>query len=1028
MFDYTNIDFSIFEKIAKYYLESRFPEYKWEATPPSGDGNKDIICKYKVLSQEFEYWAEAKFSQTGTKTLSKGQLDPTLVSALIYSKPVSVCFISNNNVSDSYLYRLKDFKLKTNIGVELVLKDAFENWLQQNPDIIDKYNIKKVPNTQSLHQIDTIEIHSAIISNKYNNQYKFEKFLKDGNRYYLYLIINSIQDIENVRLDINDGFIFTSSSNLLDNYDNFLLKQGKHVYKFEIMPCFVGKTNLNILIKKQGNELATLLIKDITITYNNDIALSYASQERALLEIKHFVNNTKLYNHAIAIVGDGSMGKTALLEQLSEELISDNNILFVSFIGNEYYDLKIFYKILLFFNMGDIFDYDKNMIISQLDLLSNEEYKIYLTNLIDVFYGSNGANYTYLIQKSMSENFCLLYPSHNDVTQVVIIDDMHKLNGKLSNLFKKIIIQFNELQNNQIIIIGSRENYKEYSFNLLFSKNDYIQRYLLNGLSKEDKQNNTRYYLECNKNINFDRSTDDLIVFSNILQDNIKNFKNLTDNITKTVLVSRAFENPKVVSSYLYKQRLNSVESYNNLIECVYLIGFGIDYNVLEQTFPAEDIDFLINNRFFKRVSNKVLPFHDYYVKAFFEERIIANNTVDFIQKICSLIDNQEEKYMYYALLINSNYSTYCKIEKEAHELQKLYFTKTDYYKSYILSKAFIKYINFDETLSVTELYDLFILAVSSGYFEEPFKVKSLYKKVIKYSGYYTSNSDINGIILSSQSELVNIDYWELDVTSELDTINQIVNKFKWIEKNNSNNLIIGYLNLLNRKMVIKLLFEQFDEAQELYKENINEIERLDRIEYLGYLYMDYAKGLYIKDLDKAVEYMEKAYVIFQSLNTEFRRLLDCKCELAYLKCLKNPKCNFVELENAAEELYNAQFWEIYCKAKLKLAALKMIHGEYTTKEIEHDLYISEYVLNYPLSGRLKILHTMVKNAFYVFSNNLHNRIEISIDDKHKINKIGGKLKVIYEHNKKGFKKDIKFYTNTFTGELNIYLLDPRIW
>ena len=293
------------------------------------------------------------------------------------------------------------------------------------------------------------------------------------------------------------------------------------------------------------------------------------------------------------------------------------------------------------------------------------------------YYGLNSKYYKYLVQKSMKHNFCYIYPSHNDMTQVIIIDDLHKLNPELAEVVKEIILQFNKLQNNQMIVIGTREKYNKFSFDALFTSEDYEKKYILNGLSKEDKQNNINYYLGCKKNINFHRATDDLIIFSNILQTNLKETKTVNNIITKETIISRTFQNPQVINSHLYKERLSSVEAYYNLIESVYFIGSGISYKILVKTFPAEDIEFLIDNRFFKRVSDKIFPFHDHYVKAFFEGKEISNGTISFIKQICSLIDDPDEKYMYYALLIKSNYNTYCQIDKEAHELELYYFNKT---------------------------------------------------------------------------------------------------------------------------------------------------------------------------------------------------------------------------------------------------------------------------------------------------------------------------------------------------------------
>lgn len=185
MFDYTQVSARVFEKIAKEYLQSKYPDFKWEITPPSGDGNKDILCKYKVLNQEFEYWAEAKFTKSAKPhTLLKGQLDPTLVSALLSPKHVTICFISNNQITETYLYRLKDFKIKTNIGIELVLKDEFEDWLINNPEILKKYHIKAV-SYSNIQNNNELHICSAIVTDINNcQQYKIENYLVENNLNY----------------------------------------------------------------------------------------------------------------------------------------------------------------------------------------------------------------------------------------------------------------------------------------------------------------------------------------------------------------------------------------------------------------------------------------------------------------------------------------------------------------------------------------------------------------------------------------------------------------------------------------------------------------------------------------------------------------------------------------------------------------------------------------------------------------------------------------------------------------------------
>lgn len=370
----------------------------------------------------------------------------------------------------------------------------------------------------------------------------------------------------------------------------------------------------------------------------------------------------------------------------------------------------------------------------------------------------------------------------------------------------------------------------------------------------------------------------------------------------------------------------------------------------------------------------------------------------------------------------------YCQIEKEAHELEYHYFKITDYYKAYVLAKAFEKHMNFNEQLSLEELYDLLILAISSGYFEKPECVKMRYSQLVRLGKSMISISEAQGIVLRAQSEIINIDYWELNIPGLAEKIDTIIKQIPPLHPCDNEDLICAYLNLLNRQMVVALLVDDFEKAERIYQKNLTEIKRLNKQEYVGYLYMDYAKGLYNHNPTLALQYMKQAQIIFQKLGTECRRLLDCSCEVEYLKCITSDENNFTKLESAAQELLQAQYQEIYSKAKLKIAALKLVRNTplYSEMDIQQDLYLSEYILTYPATGRLRLLQIMVKNAFLIYTHQTNKIIEYTIEDKKIIAKLGNCYNQIWSSNEIGTKRSVQFWNRN--TELNVYYLDARIW
>lgn len=1028
MFDYSHINSRIFETIAREYLEDRYPDYTWIPTPPSGDGNKDVFCQFKVFGQEQEYWAEAKFtSSSSPHTLLRGQLDPTLVSALLSSKPVSLCFISNNQMTNQYIFRLKDFKIKTNIGIELVLKDEFEQWLLDRPDVLEKYNLKAAPFAASQKSFNTAII-AATITDVFNiGQYKVETHLFENTIYYLYLIIDGNDEIKNASLKLNNNyFAFPKRSKLFDDPNDFHIKPGKQVCKFELLSLQTGKTDLDMQLINNDKVCANYSISNLTITANINREISYVEQEKAQCEIIKLLNESDGHNTLIPIIGNGSSGKSKLVQNLYIDLDNYNNVVTLQFIENEYLNIKSLIQMFVFYNIGNVFDYDRDSLISRINLISDEEKKTYYKKLINGFFIDPGSCLSYIESKICLDEFALIYPSHARVRQILILEDVHKLSRKLQQVLSRFVVDFLKLKNNQFLILTSREYYKNFEIDTSFNslEQSWIASYSLHGLTKKDKIRTVNYYLTIDSDIQFDRSTDDLIIFNNILNSILN--ENEEDYICRNVHLKEAFENPQIVNNFIYKEQINQFKKYQNILECVYYINFGIDYLELTHFFKRQDIDFLLEHRMIKRIGEKIFPFHDQYVKAYFEEHKISNATIKLLKKISLSAKQDEKKYLYLSLLIESGYYEYCQVEKEAHELEYYYFRITDYYKSYTLANTFKQYMNFDECLSFQEIYDLFILAVSSGYFKEPREVRQNYDDVIRFCHALPSSPATIGIILRAKSEIINIDYWELNLEKISQRIDEALKQSSTISCEASDDLVCAYLNFLNRRMVVELLYEHYDKADSYFIMNMGEIKKFDKKEYVGYLYMDYAKGIYNCNTKKALSYMQKAQEIFKVVGNEHRRFLDCACEIEYLKCIQSEKYDIHELEYAAEALNNAGFIELYAKARLKIAAIKMVRCAYSKEDIEKDLIMAKYVLKYEFTGRLSLLYKMLKNAFSIYSAQKNQMLALNPTEQKKLYMLGSDYQKVWEHNSKQFKERIVFLSPCLVA--NEYILDARIW
>lgn len=97
MLNWSKITPSTFEELVFDYANIQEPNYVWVKTPISNDGNKDIYSQSSqtMFSSEIntQYWLEAKYNEN-CGTLSKGQLDPTLVSGYLAGNVQVILFVT----------------------------------------------------------------------------------------------------------------------------------------------------------------------------------------------------------------------------------------------------------------------------------------------------------------------------------------------------------------------------------------------------------------------------------------------------------------------------------------------------------------------------------------------------------------------------------------------------------------------------------------------------------------------------------------------------------------------------------------------------------------------------------------------------------------------------------------------------------------------------------------------------------------------------------------------------------------------
>ena len=971
-FDYSNVTDRDFEDIALEYLKDTYPESTWIKTDRSGDGNRDAESCISTSFTSQELWGEAKFQNQGTsRTLSKGQLDPTLLSAYLHHGHVSICFVSNGDITTKYHLRLKEFELKSDVGINLALKDSFEKWLSGRQDLCKKYRIAVIDNT---NQISTLSC-QAWFGNIGGDSLKIINSLVLNEEYYCYFLIKSPCDYKKVSISSKNEIACVPGTQTLF-FDGFEVKEGTHLYRFKIMPNILFSGDAVFTVNTEAETAIDVCIKNVSIKQDTKLKIAYAQQEMVLVNLLQGIRSTNPHNQVFYIEGDGASGKSYLLDNLYRELFDADNIYKISFKKkskiSESNGRSLLYIIILLY-IGDISTFDENTVMTIIERACNIWEKLFFERILHAYYHDPIEGIKFLADRIKYDDFPEVSAARSDKT-ILLIEDIHYLDSESYKLFLFCISSFLSAENTQRIVISSRPGC---DFDI--SSSD-IKRYSLNGLSRNDKKNTFSYYFKLQRHIDFSEATNDIIVFSNILNRMLKKYGNSRLSLQSEAFLVHSFEKVVNQSSDYYKNCLNEASFYFDSLRIIFALPSGLLETEAESIISSDDIDFLCEKRLIKRIDNSIVPFHDLYIEAMENMGITTPNAFEMLEKLYKKNNDPQIRYQYLLAMIRVCPEKYFRYEDIVMKEMTEFYNKTDYYKVYLLSRDLLHIIDEANAYDKKAVIIKMMFAVSAGYFEAPKYVLDHYEETICLANTLPFSMEVKGIIYRCYSEIVNIRYWEEDIDKLEDDIDNFIDSIGEVTAEDPKELICAYLNLCNRKMVVKLWQEKYKEAEEIYHWNLGEIERLNQYGYYGYLHMDYAKGLYVINPDKALSEMQCAQTIFFENKNEYRRKIDCSCEIEYLECLIDPSKSVDGLKCAVDKLRTEHYCELYVKGALKVATVLMLKGyRKNLSEIENYIYYASYYMPYEKTGRLKRLFDIVENTYNDFLNGKPATIDVRI-------------------------------------------------
>lgn len=896
-----------FEILIEEYLNERYPLENWKLTSATRDDNRDLetICKFTGMSM----WAEAKYTIHTEDNIGSRKYDSTLVSSMFEKNLIKIFFITNTSISSNLISRIRNFLYLSEIK-EIAFVDGYtlSYWIKKHPDVEQKFFKDSIEFT--IPSKPSVKLHCIRVVCKADS-YTIDSVLEDQVSYPLYLSKNYLIEgeflavgFENdtiLSLYCNDQLVYQGtvlpeitsfSLNLYNSGKGFSVNEEYPLQLYYILgnkKCSCGEYSLKFAVLGE--------------LYKNQV------QNYTMLEKEIKSNYTKIYN----IHGPQYSGKSWLMNNLKNDLLKkaqeDQRIIYVNFNGqnSDVADLCriVFTLVLNYINLGisskalSLYCRERNLknsflnpanIEKVIQALHTDDYLI----VQNILLGSVFSNTESLFE--IKQDF--------DYTRIYFLDNIHLLSANNNYILQAILNAFKPMRNILFVLTSRNKISGSYVDNipLNYIKNDEVLQVIHEKTSFTVKDINeilpAKHYL---------------------------NYPGLLHEFTQNI---HCFSAPNAVKRYYIDtfqdcalQYVKGNFPFNNInLLLICFVEEGIPIGALD----VSEIGNLSSKEFIIAKYGYVFPNLEKWNRDI-PEVILKESKQELLHLIFNLMKQDSERKEIYQCALMTHYPEYYNQYFESvFKYIKLKFEENQYSQIVFLCEALIKkeffYSGEPENLN----YIKYFLAFSYMHCDASKNAQDMFREIAESYSMKAKTS----LYFDAESENIDAAYWSFRKFRELP---KIINQFRRDWMNFSQEILDiskrSYLTATNRMMVTYLALDQMAFAKNWFQKNIKLAIKFNALEHIGYTYMDYAKGIYHKDLSLALQYLQIADRYFQA-PSEKRRHLDCLCEIEYVKLLIG-KGSILKLQFAQEKLFENQYWTQYYKCHLKLAVYYILKGQY---------------------------------------------------------------------------------------------------
>lgn len=1057
-----------FEDMALEYVSKYYSDYKWKPTARTRDGNRDF---HTLENELLNIWGEAKYKKDKNTSLTRKDLDPTILSGLINGKVELIIFVTNGNIPEPLIERMYLGAKMKGIKLSFVLEAQLSNWLTLNAERYKHYfdeelNVSTISNEQIL-EIRKVSFFEPI-SLDFKPNYKKSNMIVDDT-FILNCLIFATQTSEGQLCLEKDSPLSILENEYYDNPNKFEIKPGLNIVSFMVKAKREYRNTVNIELKTENNSYFYVTQK-IIIKRNNQLDIVFYKQLNIMWKIKSLIDNFdySIGNYFISIYGNSGMGKSYILNKISHNYCLDNDITLVTFEKNSNSNINylLLCRIVIFIQYGNLFWNYSLANLKKFCLTYNVKNSFDTKILDDILNGCFDANLAKatIMELVKKRNSIFINSKKNKHFRILLLDDVQFLDGSQSKFLKILIKQQLHSENNNIFIFSSRKNeFKDTSLEKFISDN-ISNKFELDKLSSKDIKGT----LSATFNLK-DKDISETIVRelpSNllILNEVLSNCKHLFETkseISNTELLDyyiKLFDN-----ELIFQEKFKDLKEQYYLLDIIYFFRKGINRRILYK-YPffnnndlKNDLRKLKENNCIKVIGkNIIVPFHDYLIENYkklrsgkefnrktgdFFKYLLESNTPDFdTNYLLSIICKCGKRFFNY-------------YNKTIQELMLKYINSSQYGTAIVFAELFYNNISKKEKLTKKDKYYVYLYADCLVHCDNKYRVAEILQKIVKNESMGSFEK------YEAQISLLNQKFWGMDLKGIIEDSKMYQFDLENMFMNNLTKDMLGrfrkaYEACFNRRMVTLLLQDEFKLAQKTYRDGLAGLKKFSDLYGLNYdaeiatIIMDYARGNMARN-------PKSSYRIFNIANKTFkkykdiyvRRYLICQIDRIVNANIIGSTPDYTSFKTIVDKLKDNNYVAEYIKAIMKYCACKII--DYSRVNNSLDISKDKCILsqsfsqeiiemieecrmeNYMvLQNREKFLYNNLIAYIYASQKEIELAKKCLSDNLEYVSAAGESYKKPLKHNLKNIEtiQYIEWFQFGKKYSKNIYVLESRFW